>query len=520
MTPNTVSAIFLFPLGVEQAALEKEEPVPNTVVTSPTGEARVELVKGLGLADATMLVIGSMIGSGLFIVSADVARQVNSPGGLILTWLVTAFLTIVGALSFGELAAMMPRAGGMYVFLREAYNPLFGFLYGWTVFLVIGSATIAAVAIAFAKFTGVFLPWFSSTNWIWKIGTLGSYTIGLHTQNLLAIVSIVVLTWVNSRGLRSGVVVQNLLTLAKMAGIVVLVVFGLTLGRNAQALETNFTGFWRNLDWSGHTIILLAVAMVGPLFAAFAWENATFTAAETKDAKRNLPLCLLLGTGTVMTLYLLTNFSYLTTLPLAGNPQGSDVLARGIQYAAEDRVAAAAGEVVFGAAGAYFMAAAIMISTFGCNNGLILSYARVYYAMGRDKLFFSRLGQLNPKTHTPNAALFLQGIWASLLTLTGTYSDLLDYVIFAQMLFYVLTITAVFVLRRARPQAERPYKAFGYPLLPALYIAISVLIEVCILVFKPRYTWPGLILVALGIPAYFLWKNVSSREGLPKEISS
>ncbi|HXE76149.1 MAG TPA: amino acid permease [Candidatus Xenobia bacterium] len=484
--------------------------MPERAVPRPT-EAKVELVKGLGLADATLLVIGSMIGSGLFIVSADVARQLNSPGGLILTWLVTAFLTIVGALSFGELAAMMPRAGGMYVFLREAYSPLLGFLYGWTVFLVIGSATIAAVAIAFAKFTGVFLPWFSSTHWLWKIGTVGTYTIGLHTQNLLAILSIVALTWVNARGLRSGAMAQNVLTLAKVAGIVVLIVFGLTLGRNPQALEANFTGFWRNLDWSGHTLTVLAVAMVGPLFAAFAWENATFTAAETKEAKRNLPLCLLLGTGTVMVLYLLTNLSYLTTLPLAGSPQGSDVLARGIQYAAEDRVAAASGEVIFGTAGAYFMAAAIMISTFGCNNGLILSYARVYFAMARDKLFFARLGELNPKTHTPNAALFLQGVWASLLTLTGTYSDLLDYVIFAQMLFYILTIAALFVLRRSQPQAERPYRTFGYPVLPVLYIAISAFIEICILVYKPRYTWPGLILVALGIPAYWLWRRPRTR---------
>lgn len=478
--------------------------------TRPAEAGKVELIKGLGLLDATMLVIGSMIGSGLFIVSADVARQLNSPGGLILTWLITAFLTMVGALAFGELAAMMPKAGGMYVFLREAYSPLWGFLYGWSVFLVIGSATIAAVAIGFAKFTGVFLPWFSSTNWIWQIGRLGPYTIGLHTQNLLAIVSIVVLTWVNSRGLRSGVIVQNLLTFAKTAGILALILFGLALARNPQALQANFTGFWRNLDWSGHTFILLAVAMVGPLFAAFAWENATFTAAETKDAKRNLPLCLLLGTGAVMALYLLTNFAYLTTLPLAGSPQGGDVLARGIQHAAEDRVGTAAGEVIFGAAGAYFMAAAIMISTFGCNNGLILSYARVYYAMARDGLFFSRLGQLDPKTHSPNAALLLQGIWASLLTLTGTYSDLLDYVIFAQMLFYVLTIAGLFVLRKKQPLAERPYKAFGYPVLPALYIAIAVFFEICILVYKPRYTWPGLIIVALGIPAYLAWRRAPS----------
>ncbi|MGH9862311.1 MAG: APC family permease, partial [Candidatus Acidiferrales bacterium] len=397
--------------------------------------SKVELVRGLGLLDATMLVIGSMIGSGLFIVSADVARQLNSPGGLILTWLVTAFLTIVGALSYGELAAMMPQAGGMYVYLREAYGSLWGFLYGWVVFLVIGAATIAAVAIGFAKFTGVFFPWFSSTAWVWKMGTVGSYTIGLNTQNLLAIISIAVLTWINMRGLRTGSLVQNLFTFAKTAAIVGLILLGLTIGRNPQAVAANFTDFWRHLAWNGQTVVLLAVAMVGPLFASFAWENVTFTAGETKDPRRNVPLSLMLGAGTVMALYLLTNFAYLTTLPLAGSAQGTDVVARGIQYAAEDRVGAAAGEVIFGNLGAYLMAAAIMVSTFGCNNGLILSYARVYYAMARDGLFFARLGELNPTTHSPNAALVLQGIWASLLTLSGTYNDLLDYVMFAVVLF-------------------------------------------------------------------------------------
>lgn len=471
--------------------------------------AEAGLVKGLGLLDATMLVMGSMIGSGIFIVSADVARQLGSPGGLILTWLLTAFLTLVGALSYGELAAMMPHAGGMYVYLREAYGRAWGFLYGWTVLLVIGSATIAAVAIAFAKFAGVFFPWFSSSNWIWKIGTIGPYTLGLNTQNLLAIVSIALLTWINMRGLRSGVLVQNLFTFAKCAAIVGLVLLGLTIGRNSQALEANFTHFWRNLDWSPHTWVLLATAMVGPLFASFAWENVTFTAGETRDPRRNIPLSLLLGAGAVMILYVLANVTYLVTLPLTGSADGGDILARGIQYAAEDRVAAASGETVLGPLGAYLMAAAIMVSTFGCNNGLILSYARVYFAMARDGLLFARLGRLHSTSHTPNAALLLQGIWAGFLTLTGTYSDLLDYVIFAVLLFYSLTIAALFVLRWKQPAADRPYRAFGYPLLPALYIALSVFIEVCLLIYKPKYTWPGLVIVALGAPVYFLWKRAS-----------
>jgi len=467
------------------------------------------LVKGLGLLDATMIVIGSMIGSGIFIVSADIARQVNSPGGLLLVWLLTAFLTIVGALSYGELAAMMPKAGGMYVYLREAYSPLFGFLYGWTVFLVIGSATIAAVAIAFAKFTGVFFGVIADSNVLVHVGTIPflNRPFQLTTQNLLAIISIALLTWVNCRGIRMGAIVQNLFTFAKTAAVVGLVALGLTVGRNAEALRVNFTDLWRNVDWSFQTLTVLAVAMVGSLFASFAWENVTFTAGETRNPRRNVPLSLFLGTGAVMLLYLLANVVYLTSLPLEGSAGAATVIGRGIQFAAEDRVGAAVGEMVFGPIGAYLMAAAIMVSTFGCNNGLILSYARVSFAMARDGLFFSRLGELNPKTHSPNAALVLQAIWASFLTLTGTYTELLDYIIFAVLLFYVLTIAGLFLLRRKQPNAERPYRAFGYPVLPLLYIVISVFVEVCILVYKPRYTWPGVIIVLLGVPVYFLWHH-------------
>jgi len=474
---------------------------------SQTAPRKVELVQGLGLLDATMIVVGSMIGSGIFIVSADVARQTDSPGGLLIVWLLSCLLTMVGALSIGELGALMPQAGGVYVYLREAFGPLWGFLYGWGVFLVIGSATIAVVAVAFAKFTGIFFPWFSSSNWIWEIGVMGPYTIGLNAQNLLAILSILFLTLVNMRGVRAGAMVQNVFTFAKTAAVVGLVALGLTAGRNATAVSVNFENVWRNLDWTPALLVSLVVAMVGPLFASTAWENSTFTAAETRNPRRNVPLSLALGAGLVLTLYMLINLTYLATLPLSGAPDGIDALARGIQHATEDRVAAASAEVIVGPVGGYLMATAIMISTFGCNNGLILSYPRVYYAMARDGLFFSRLGELHPRTYTPNAALLLQGVWASALTLTGTYSDLLDYIIAAVLIFYAMAIGALFVFRRKWPDAERPYRAPGYPVVPALYLAFSVLIEVCLLVEKPRYTWPGFLIVAAGIPVYYLWRR-------------
>jgi APA family basic amino acid/polyamine antiporter len=484
--------------------------------------AEVELVQGLGLLDATMIVMGSMIGSGIFIVSADISRQVGSPGGLILVWLLTTFLTIAGALSYGELAAMMPQAGGMYVYLREAYGSLWGFLYGWALFLVIETATIAAVAIAFAKYFGVFLPAISTVNVLAHFGTLPflDKALDLNTQNLTAILSIAVLTALNCRGIETGALVQNLFTLAKTAAVMCLVAFGLVLGRNPDAITANFEGFWRNLDWSLATCTRLAVAMVGSLFAAVAWENVTFTAGETRNPSRNLPLSLALGTGAVMTLYVATNFTYLVSLPLAGSPEASTVAGRGIQFATEDRVAAAAGEMMFGPLGAYLLAAAIMVSTFGCNNGLILAGARVYFAMARDGLFFSRLGRLNPRTHSPNAALILQGIWASFLTLTGTYSELLDFLIFTVLLFYVLTVAAVFVLRRRQPEATRPYRAFGYPVVPALYVVLSLFVATCILIYKPRYTWPGLIIVSMGVPVYFLWRLVSRTASQPRHAEA
>jgi basic amino acid/polyamine antiporter, APA family len=448
-------------------------------------------VKGLGLVSATTLVMGSMIGSGIFIVSADVARQVKSPGLLILCWLIGAALTIIAALSYGELAAAMPHAGGQYVYLREAFGRLWGFLYGWTLFAVIQTGTIAAVAVAFAKYTGVFLPSISANNYL-----LGSGKIGLTTQQLLASAVVVILTLVNTRGIRTGATVQNVFTFAKVASLLALVGFGFLLGRNPQAVAANFTDFWRGADWSFATVAIVGSAMVGPLFSADAWNNVTFTAGEVRNPKRNLPLALGLGVGVVVTLYLACNFIYLSVLTL---PQ--------IQTAPEDRVATAVVSAMFGPMATKLMAAAIMISTFGCLNGMIMSGARVYFTMARDNLFFRRAGTLDPTQHTPVFALAIQCVWTILLTLSGQYNDLLDYVIFAVLLFYILTIGGLFRLRRTRPDLPRPYRAVGYPVLPALYILVAAVIEILLLVNKPAFTVRGLIIVLLGVPVYFLWRG-------------
>jgi APA family basic amino acid/polyamine antiporter len=449
------------------------------------------LVKGLGAMDATTLVVGSMIGSGIFIVSADMARQLNSPGLLIMTWVVTAVLTLIAALSYGELAAMMPHAGGQYVYLRESFGPLAGFLYGWTLFLVIQTGTAAAVAVAFAKFLGVFVPSISAKNYL-----VGSGRIGLTTQQLVAIVVIALLTAINARGIRTGAMVQNIFTVAKTAALLGLIALGFLMGRNSEAVAANFTDFWRNSNWDFQTIRLVGVAMVGSLFSADAWNNVTFTGAEVRNPRRNLPLALGLGVAIVMTLYIATNFVYLNVLPLTA-----------IQTAPEDRVATATAAVMFGPVAVQLMAAAIMISTFGCANGLILAGARVYWAMALDGLFFRKVATLHPRTHAPVFSLIIQGIWTMLLTLSGSYNDLLDYVIFAVLLFYILTIAGIFRLRRTRPEAERPYRALGYPVLPAAYMAAAGLIEILLLFYKPNYTWPGLIIVLLGVPVYFVWRK-------------
>jgi APA family basic amino acid/polyamine antiporter len=453
------------------------------------------LIQGLGLLDSTTLVMGSMIGSGIFIVSADIARQVQSPALLLATWVVTAVLTITAALSYGELAAAMPQAGGQYVYLREAFGPLSGFLYGWTLFLVIQTGTIAAVAVAFAKFTGVFVPSISASNMVFSVGRFG-----INTQQALAIVLLILLSAVNCFGIRTGAIVQNVFTFAKVAALLGLVVLGFALGSDPPAVQQNFTDFWRGADLTMTTLRLVAVAMVGSLFSADAWNNITFTAGEVKNPRRNLPLSLALGTGAVLTLYLLTNVVYLRWLPL--DP--------GIQHAAEDRVATAAVQVMLGGGAERLMALAIMVSTFGCMNGLILAGARVYYAMAMDGLFFRSVRRIHPRSHAPVMSLAVQCIWACVLTLSGTYGDLLDYVIFAVLLFYILTIAGLFVLRRTRPEMERPYRAIGYPWAPALYIVLAGFIEAMLLAYKPGYTWPGLIIVMLGVPVYFIWRRAGS----------
>ena len=485
-----------------------------------------ELVKGLGLTSATMLVMGSMIGSGIFIVSAEISREVSSPALLIGAWFITGFLTIVGALSYGELAAMMPRAGGQYVYLRESLGPLWGFLYGWTLFLVIQTGTIAAVGVACGKFLGVFWPAISSSHWIlhfWKVPKfmigpieLGGMDVGLNTQNLIAIIVVAVLSVINIFGVKTGAAIQNVFTTAKVSGLLGLVIFGVLLGRNAHALAANFgANFWNNAGLgtlhdvgSGAfvtTLTVLAIAQVGSLFSADAWNNVTFTAGEVKNPSRNLPLSLAMGTGVVIALYIACNFIYLGALPLWGNANGTTLLERGIQYASEDRVATAVMTQMFGSAGGWLMAIAIMISGFGCCNGLILAGARVYYAMAKDGLFFRNVSKLHPKYKTPTVSLMVQMVWTAILCLSGTYNDLLNYVIFAVLVFYILTIFGLFVLRRTHAEAERPYRAVGYPVLPAIYIVMALFIDVVLLRYKPQYTWPGLIIVLLGIPVYFAW---------------
>lgn len=517
---------------------KNQHPVPATTASDWNRHTQQdkELVKGLGLTSSTMLVIGSMIGSGIFIVSAEISRETNSPALLIGAWLVTGFLTIVGALSYGELAAMMPRAGGQYVYLRESLGPLWGFLYGWTLFLVIQTGTIAAVGVAFGKFLGIFVPSVSSTNWIvhiWKVPpiqigpmVLGNMDVGLNTQNLVAIVIVVLLSVVNIFGLKTGAMIQNVFTVAKASALFGLVLLGLFIGRNAQALAANFQGnFWHNAGLSAQhavqvgvggptvmvgTLTILAVAQVGSLFSADAWNNVTFTAGEVKNPSRNLPLSLAMGTGIVIALYIACNFIYLSVLPLWGSAGGATILDRGIQFAAEDRVGTAVMLKMLGTGGGALMAIAIMISAFGCDNGLILSGARVYYAMAKDGLFFRSVAKLHPKYKTPAVSLMVQMVWTCILCLSGSYGQLLDYIIFAVLVFYILTIVGLFVLRFTRPDAERPYRAIGYPVLPAIYILVALFIDVVLLRYKPQYTWPGLMIVLVGIPVYFLWSRRSN----------
>jgi APA family basic amino acid/polyamine antiporter len=501
-----------------------------------------KLAQTLGLFSATAIVIGSMIGSGIYIVDADIGRGVDSPALYLGAWLVTAVMTLIGALSYGELAAMMPRAGGQYVYLRESLGPLWGFLFGWTLFLVIQTGTIAAVCVAFGKFLGVFFPSVSNTHWLWHIAhvpawrvgpmVLGNMEIGVNTANLAGIVIVIFLAIVNIFGVRLGALIQNIFTSAKAISLAALIVLAFTVGVNATAWNANFgagfSQFWRNAGWHSlhavqvgvggptawvNLLVILAVVQVGSLFSADAWNNVTFTAGEIKNPRRNLPLSLILGTGFVLAVYFFVSLGYMLVLPLHGDPNGASVMARGIQYAAEDRVATAALGQIFHSGGAMLMAAAILISTFGCANGMTLAGARVFYAMSRDGLFFKSVGKLHPKYKTPVAGLLIQAAWTVLLCVSGSYSQLLDYIIFAELVFYSLTIAGLFVLRFKQPDAPRPYKALGYPVLPALYIAMAAWICVVLLRYKPQYTWPGLVLVLLGIPVYLFWSSGKKQSG-------
>jgi APA family basic amino acid/polyamine antiporter len=481
-------------------------------------------VRALTRVDATMLVAGSMIGSGIFIVSADIARTVDSPLWLLTAWVVTGLITMLGALSLAELAAMFPRAGGQYVFLRESMGPLMGFLYGWTLFVVIQTGTIAAVAVAFSRFLGVFVPSLTATRFAWFpqadvcVAALGcrdaatAIQLGLTPQRLVALLSVWLLTAVNLRGVREGKAVQTTLTLAKTGALALIVVLGLLVGRNATAIAANFSGgaFAAGPDFTGAFAVTFGAALVGSLFSSDAWLNVTFAASEVQNPKRNLPLALVLGTGLVTLLYVSANLAYLSILPLAGTAEGATVLERGIQFATQDRVGTAAAEIIFGPPGVTVMAILILISTFGCNNGLILAGARVYYAMARDGLFFRRTGTLN-RNQVPAAALVVQAVWTTLLCLTGTYGQLLDYVIFAALLFYVLTTAGLFVLRARRPDAERPYRAVGYPAVPALYMLLCGAVAVTLLLAGKTRTQAisGLVVVLVGVPVYYVWRGAS-----------
>jgi APA family basic amino acid/polyamine antiporter len=471
----------------------------------------------LNLFDCTMIVIGSMIGSGIFIVSADIARTVGSGGLLVLVWIITGVITMIGALSYGELAGMMPHAGGIYVYLREAYSPLVAFLFGWTIFMVIQTGTIAAVAVAFAKFTAILIPALGESQIL-----LTLFGLKISAAQVLAIAVVALLTYVNLRGVRAGKIVQNGFTVTKFAVLFGFIALGFILGANAPAIKANFASFWKG-TWTHVSngvvtgieplsgILLVAAigaAMVGSLFSSDAWYGITYAAGEVKNPRKTIPLSLFIGTLSVSVLYILANFAYVLTLPVAGRPEAVDAAGRGIQFALSDRVGTAAASVMFGEPAAWIMAVLIMISTFGCINGLILAGARVYYVMSRDGLFFKQAGVLNKKS-VPGIALIVQGIWASALCLSGTYNQLLDYVVFCVLIFFALTVSGVFILRKKRPEAERPYKAFGYPVVPALYVLCALAIAVDLLIFKPGYTLPGLGIVLLGIPVFFLWRALA-----------
>jgi len=475
------------------------------MTATPVQPQRVEFVRAISRLDATALVVGSMIGSGIFIVSADILRQVHSPGLLLVVWVVSGIVTLFGALTYGELAAMYPKAGGNYVYLREGISPLFGYLYGWTLFVVIQTGTIAAVAVAFARFTSVLWPGLSQEIFP-GLGTtlhlpqpLGDIPVGISPQRILAIGTIVLLTWINVRGVRTAAFIQTTLTAIKTAALAGLILLGFAIGRNAAAIAANWgANFWAGGALTLGVLPVIGAAMVGSLFSMDAWNNVGFASGELKNPEKDLPFAMAAGVITVTTLYVLANVAYLVVLP-------QDAIA----HAPQDRVGTAALQAMFGAPGLYMMAIAIMISTFGCNNGLILSGARVYYAMARDNLFFKSAAWLDPTFKTPKLALIAQAIWTCVLCLSGTYGQLLNFVIFAAVVFYAVTAIALFRLRKTRPDLPRPVKAPGYPVLPGLYVVLTGLIAVDLLVqgATRTYAFLGLILVLVGVPVYYLWRR-------------
>ena len=462
-------------------------------------ETKTEFKPSLSAFDATMIVAGSMIGSGIFIVSADITRNVGSAGWLVAVWLLTGFMTLTAALSYGELSAMFPKAGGQYVYLKESYNPLLGFLYGWGFFSVIQTGTIAAVGVAFSKFAGYFFPSLEMTdaNILIQIGFLKIYP-----AQILSIATIILLTYINTKGVQGGKMIQSTFTITKLASLFGLIGFGFLLASKASIWDANWANAWemKTIASDNTTAPIFGVAilgaiaasMVGSIFSSDAWNNVTFIAGEIKNPKRNIGLSLFLGTLIVTVIYISANLMYLSVLPL-----------NEIANAPADRVAVAASNVIFGNIGTYVIAVMIMISTFGCNNGLILAGARVYYTMAQDGLFFKKAGTLN-KHAVPAWALWAQCIVAGLLCLSGRYGDLLDMVSFIVVIFYILTIIGIFILRKKRPELERPYKAFGYPVLPAIYILMGTCFCVLLIIYKPNFTWPGLIITLLGVPLYYL----------------
>lgn len=472
--------------------------------------------KSLNLFDTTLLVAGSMIGSGIFIVSADIARVVGSAGWLLVVWIISGVITLFAALSYGELAGMMPQAGGQFVYIKKAFGDLVAFVYGWTVFLVIQTGVIAAVAVAFAKFTGVFIPFFEEGNVLFQIVSLK-----ITSAQLLAIFIIALLTYINTRGIENGKAIQRIFTSAKLIALFALIIVGIYYGFHSDVFSNNMAHAWeaKGIDdigsgtFKGFTSLsgmslatALGLAMIGSLFSSDAWNNVTFIAGEVENPKRNIPLGLFFGVCIVTLIYVLANVAYLCLLPLEGSMGTDSVAGNGIMFAQKDRVGTAALFVVFGDVAKYLMAALIMVSTFGCNNGLILAGSRLFQSMAKDGLFFKKAARLN-KFNVPSNAMVFQGIWASLLCLSGSYGDLLDYCTFSSLIFYIITIAGLFVLRKKMPDVERPYKAFGYPVVPALYIVLTTLICIDLLVYKTFNCGMGLLIIALGVPVYFMFKR-------------